>query len=970
MYGIRVQGVPLHPPDVLDQLRSRVPKSVDQTLKLVDAFEATYGRFDFTPSHVEDRQGGAYYLQRVDAQGKRTYEQHVKANSVKVDRSDTSIVTRIEFLEETLSADLMREVLAAVEPGRIHVFTSACEHFNVGGSAGGNKIESWAFVDGGTRGYADFYERLVASCDLPVVTLCHGATRGGGMLFPAIADISLATSEATFGYPEIRRGVLPGIVSVPSLRRLTQQQCRRWMLTGEAFDAQAAVRNGFVDMVMGSRAEDAVHDLDQVLGRLCVIPVEVLRARKKVHESGGDLNLAIIETGLPLLDVQHNVGAEGSAQGDEGTVKLSWPKKGVVLLELNDPSNGNAMTLTMAQSLAAHIRELKKKPAGDLNVVVLRAAGDHFCASEGPQSWMAGPADLQISFEATVAAHYQVVSACCTMLQELPVPVLAVLHGQVRGAGLALALSASWRVCAEGTSFEFEDEGDLLGLGRTIGQVVGDANVSTLRSEKFSNLQLDSAQAQNVNLVSSVHDTVASAFDSAVALADTIAASPAGGVRNTTALMKSPVRTHAETAKACVTYVSSWWADVQDGLETEVARPDTSISVKGGTAHLSLPSALTSLDLLQRLSAIDKQSAQSVVVTVSPDVVLDCAGPGLPKLRQWFQHTEQRPAIIIACHGAAHGSAGLLLALLADWAIITKEVDFDMTNLPLFVHSCMAARFGVQGCARMCLTESMSAAEAAEIGLVSSVVSSMDDLGGKVQGLAGHFGWWGNCSWSQALVRHAEDSASQHDNSSLSEPIQWLDGNVAHIKLTTAVDLRRHLTALAASGVNGIIIEDCGLSSRHDDNFLADVRELYATTAVQHQLRGLRLPVCVVLVGTASALATVVALAADYRLGYDNVCFDFTLPEVATLVFDVADSMPAALGPAVAEKLRVEQPVVDAAEASRMGLLTGTCMNRDTAMETASASCTQPLRSNKAVLPRCLGIGLPWQLLIVMFHCN
>ena len=193
---------------------------------------------------------------------------------------------------------------------------------------------------------------------------------------------------------------------------------------------------------------------------------------------------------------------------------------------------------------------------------------------------------------------------------------------------------------------------------------------------------------------------------------------------------------------------------------------------------------------------------------------------------------------------------------------------------------------------------------------------------------------------------------------------------MAHIKLTTAVDLRRHLTALATSGMNGIVIEDCGLSSGHDNNFLADVRELYATTAVQHQLRGLQAPVCVVLVGTACALATVVALAADYRLGYDNVCFDFTLPEVATLVFDVADSMPAALGPAAAEKLRVEQPVVDAAEASRMGLLTGTCMNRDTAMETASASCTLALRSNKAVLPRCLGIGLPWQLLIVMFHCN
>ena len=71
-----------------------------------------------------------------------------------------------------------------------------------------------------------------------------------------------------------------------------------------------------------------MHGLDRVLDRLCVIPVEVLRSRKRVQEAQGDLNLAIIETGLKLLDAQQNsVGAEASAQGDEGTVKLSWPKK-------------------------------------------------------------------------------------------------------------------------------------------------------------------------------------------------------------------------------------------------------------------------------------------------------------------------------------------------------------------------------------------------------------------------------------------------------------------------------------------------------------------------------------------------------------------------------------------------------------------------------------------------------------------
>ena len=445
-------------------------------------------------------------------------------------------------------------------------------------------------------------------------------------------------------------------------------------------------------------------------------------------------------------------------------VKLSWLKNGVVLLELNNPSNGNAMTLAVAQSLTAKIHELKQKPAADLKVVVLHAAGDHFCASKGPQSWIAGATVLQTPFEATVAAYYQVVSACCAMLQELPVPVLAVLQGEVRGAGLALALSANWRVCVKGTSFDYEDEGDLLGLGLTIGQVVGDANVSKLRSAKFSNYLLDSAQARHVHLVSSVHDTLANAFNSAVALADTIAASPADGVRNTTSLMKSSARTPTQMTKGCVAYVGSGWSN--SSLATKAVRPDKSISVKDSVTHLSLPSALTALDLFRKLSAMQKASVRTLTVAVGPEVVLDLADLGLSKLCQWFQDTEKRPATIITCHGAAQGSAGLLLALLADWVVVTKEVEFETTNLPLVFYSCMAARFGVQGCARICLTENMLAAEAVEMGLVSSVVSSRDDLSGQVQGLAGRFGLWDRCSLAQVLVGHAEECGARLDNSS------------------------------------------------------------------------------------------------------------------------------------------------------------------------------------------------------------
>ena len=63
MFGIRVDHALLHPKDLLVRLRGRVPKSIDKALPLIDAFEDTHGNFGFAPSHQEDRQAGAYYLE-------------------------------------------------------------------------------------------------------------------------------------------------------------------------------------------------------------------------------------------------------------------------------------------------------------------------------------------------------------------------------------------------------------------------------------------------------------------------------------------------------------------------------------------------------------------------------------------------------------------------------------------------------------------------------------------------------------------------------------------------------------------------------------------------------------------------------------------------------------------------------------------------------------------------------------------
>jgi len=74
----------------------------------------------------------------------------------------------------------------------------------------------------------------------------------------------LAHSAATFAFPEIRRGALPGIVSVAASKRLSPATCSWLFCTGDVIDAAAAKRLGLVDFI-GSWSEiDA--EVERLLG--------------------------------------------------------------------------------------------------------------------------------------------------------------------------------------------------------------------------------------------------------------------------------------------------------------------------------------------------------------------------------------------------------------------------------------------------------------------------------------------------------------------------------------------------------------------------------------------------------------------------------------------------------------------------------------------------------------------------------
>jgi methylglutaconyl-CoA hydratase len=120
----------------------------------------------------------------------------------------------------------------------------------------------------------------------PVVGRIHGNVLGGGVGFVCGCDIAVASDDATFGLTEVRLGIIPGIISPYVIRRLGDRNARELMLTGERFDAVAALRLGLVHHVVPAAQLDA--KVDERVGELLKGGPQAQRRIKRVLELWAD----------------------------------------------------------------------------------------------------------------------------------------------------------------------------------------------------------------------------------------------------------------------------------------------------------------------------------------------------------------------------------------------------------------------------------------------------------------------------------------------------------------------------------------------------------------------------------------------------------------------------------------------------------------------------------------------------------
>ncbi|MEU2995018.1 enoyl-CoA hydratase/isomerase family protein [Streptomyces sp. NPDC001758] len=129
---------------------------------------------------------------------------------------------------------------------------------------------------------------------------------------------------------------------------------------------------------------------------------------------------------------------EGSAELVERVVDGA-----VAVLTLNDPERGNALRPPMLNALNSAIGDISRTRT--VRAVVVAGRGKAFCLG-------ADVAELEQILDGTPAAHWgsrlDALTSLVLAIRRLRCPVIAVLDGQVAGAGLALALACDYRIAS------------------------------------------------------------------------------------------------------------------------------------------------------------------------------------------------------------------------------------------------------------------------------------------------------------------------------------------------------------------------------------------------------------------------------------------------------------------------------------------------------------------------------------------
>ena len=183
-------------------------------------------------------------------------------------RNALSIDLRIEIADAFGGLGDDPDVGAVVLTGAPPAFCSGMDTSQFGG----DRENRERLVDTSIRCF-----RAVGSCPKPVVAAVNGPALAGGFALALLCDLRLAAQEASFGFPELPRGIPPSYAAARAA--LPPRLAAELTLTGRVLDAAGAERMGIVSAV--HPAEELLPRAIELAGRIASGPRQAIAETKR-----------------------------------------------------------------------------------------------------------------------------------------------------------------------------------------------------------------------------------------------------------------------------------------------------------------------------------------------------------------------------------------------------------------------------------------------------------------------------------------------------------------------------------------------------------------------------------------------------------------------------------------------------------------------------------------------------------------
>ena len=161
--------------------------------------------------------------------------------------------------------------------------------------AAGADIKEMADKDAADFYLEDFFARwtshVVEAVRKPWIAAVNGFALGGGCELAMMADFILASDQAKFGQPEIKRGVAPGMGGSQRLTRAVgKSKAMEMCLTGRMMGAEEAERSGLVARVVPH--DELMAEAMKTAATIAAMPPMAALVNKEMVNAAFETNLA------------------------------------------------------------------------------------------------------------------------------------------------------------------------------------------------------------------------------------------------------------------------------------------------------------------------------------------------------------------------------------------------------------------------------------------------------------------------------------------------------------------------------------------------------------------------------------------------------------------------------------------------------------------------------------------------------